>query len=460
MPNLTTQNVTGIFNLDTSRLVGLAPKGVGDPTFVPSRDIAGVGMTLPPVASLSSLNATYPASLYPSDFANVAGALYFSDGANWNPAGTGGGGGTTFTYNATYGWAEAVVSGLTYVALPTDGAGNVKGNVTPRTGTYSALIGLSGGNGELSSPTDQVGVIKHTGAAGGAQFVGNQIVIDASTLTVSDKTRTIQPGVSRIVVAWVASQTGTAPSCDLVFASNFQIGQSIEIEYVPRGFGDAFIVNLPGYSALSLTSVLRAKVTIGANSDVVTSDSTYIQLDPSVGGSIIGGGKNTTATGPNSLAVGPDSFASNGGIGLGSAAPAPACDATFYASVLSLGGTMCTGKILLMKETVTAGAPMRLVPGGQSGTTQPAAASIFGNYRVTLIAMNTAGTSRSKLVRDFDIVGGAVVNITTPVADIQGTGVTASIANPALDGSNNINITATSSATGIMYAILEFNVLG
>lgn len=39
MPNLTTQNVTGIFDLDTSRLIGLAPKGVADPTFFPTSDV-------------------------------------------------------------------------------------------------------------------------------------------------------------------------------------------------------------------------------------------------------------------------------------------------------------------------------------------------------------------------------------------------------------------------------------
>lgn len=44
MSNITTANITGVFDLDTGRLIGIAPKGVNDVTYLPGQDTQTSGL--------------------------------------------------------------------------------------------------------------------------------------------------------------------------------------------------------------------------------------------------------------------------------------------------------------------------------------------------------------------------------------------------------------------------------
>lgn len=47
----TSANITGVFDLDTGRLIGLAPKGTSDVTYVAGQDTATPAGALPVTAS-------------------------------------------------------------------------------------------------------------------------------------------------------------------------------------------------------------------------------------------------------------------------------------------------------------------------------------------------------------------------------------------------------------------------
>lgn len=61
--------------------------------------------------------------------------------------------------------------------LEIDENGNLIAQVNHRTGLLADLLTLDGGNGELSVPTDAVGVVRHTGVVGQAKLIGGMPLI-------------------------------------------------------------------------------------------------------------------------------------------------------------------------------------------------------------------------------------------------------------------------------------------
>lgn len=84
----------------------------------------------------------------------------------------GGGGGTTFTYDAALQAAKATVDGQEVLA-PLRSGGGFRGIVVPRSGTLDALMSIGGNAGETARPTDYRGFVCFTGVVGEAYYVGS-----------------------------------------------------------------------------------------------------------------------------------------------------------------------------------------------------------------------------------------------------------------------------------------------
>ena len=58
-----------------------------------------------------------------------------------------------------------------YAALPRDSGGYAIGNLIPRQNTLANLLGIAGGNGEISKATDWHALVRHTGVVNGAKVL-------------------------------------------------------------------------------------------------------------------------------------------------------------------------------------------------------------------------------------------------------------------------------------------------
>jgi|GEM_PF-5991952 len=99
--------------------------------------------------------------------------------------GSGGGGGTTFTYDAVLQAGKATVDGQEVLAPKRSGNGALL-QVVPRTNTLSALLATDGNTGEMSHPSNAPGVVIHSGTPGvSGEWIANGTVwyINASALT-------------------------------------------------------------------------------------------------------------------------------------------------------------------------------------------------------------------------------------------------------------------------------------
>lgn len=80
-------------------------------------------------------------------------------------SGSGGGGGTSFTYDATLQAAKATVDG-TEVLAPKRSGNGILAQVVPRTNTLTALLATQGNAGELAYPSNAPGLVQLSGVAG------------------------------------------------------------------------------------------------------------------------------------------------------------------------------------------------------------------------------------------------------------------------------------------------------
>lgn len=110
-------------------------------------------------------SALHPAqALEVAKIAQLAVADAIDEGKTWDGQPVGGG----FTLNPTTGLAETDVGGDAFVALPTNAQGQAVGEIGHRRNTLANLLTLAGVPGEISVPTDNVGVVLHNGVAGQA----------------------------------------------------------------------------------------------------------------------------------------------------------------------------------------------------------------------------------------------------------------------------------------------------
>lgn len=110
-------------------------------------------------------SALHPAqALEVAKIAQLAVADAIDEGKTWDGQPVGGG----FTLNPTTGLAETTVDGDVFVALPTNPSGQAVGEIGHRQNTLANLLTLAGVAGEISVPTDNVGVVLHNGVAGQA----------------------------------------------------------------------------------------------------------------------------------------------------------------------------------------------------------------------------------------------------------------------------------------------------
>lgn len=154
----------------------------------------------------------------------------------------GAGGGSSFTKNVSTGLAETEVNGETFAALPTQGDA-VKANVIPRIGTLNDLMNLAGNPGELSSATDQTGVVQHNGAQFQARVMMPYYLVDVSTLT--NGTIAVPLGVTRIIVGWFAAQTSTESFVTLTAATVEKVGHSWDVLFLPRTANESVYISTP-----------------------------------------------------------------------------------------------------------------------------------------------------------------------------------------------------------------------
>lgn len=139
-----------------------------------------------------------------------------------------GGGGTTFTKNATTGFFEAVVGTETALALPADENGNAKANFGLRRDTLASLLSLAGLPGEISRPTDYQGIVCHTGQVGGAYYIGNDVYkinITNDPELIATQSVTIPRGFRTIVVGG----KNEVPHASVVTAGGFAINLQSEL---------------------------------------------------------------------------------------------------------------------------------------------------------------------------------------------------------------------------------------
>lgn len=373
--------------------------------------------------------------------------------------------GSGLTYNATFDWMETTYGGNTYVALRADGAGNIKGNVVPRTGTFNALRGIAGGAGELSSPTDQTGVFRHTGVANKAQYIGPEWVIDLSTLTNTDPIL-VPEGTTRVVAAFVAAQTSAVNTLDLSIApagASWKKGHKLTVEFIPRTSADTFtvVINSGAYTLSAALPVANITTGVVGIEDATRSYECFVDGRRHTR---IGSPGEPGPVGEFSIAIGNGYSAGYGSTVIGSTtqpllAVFPDCGS--YASSLLLNEAVdAVSGVVALTSILTPGTPARLSTGSfATGLSYPTTASnLFSTYRLTIMVTDQNLTAMSRFTREFSVFPGnpGILGYSTVGTDLVAGGFTVGIATPTIDGSERLNVTVTCSAGGVAVAFLEY----
>jgi hypothetical protein len=129
---------------------------------------------------------------------------------------------------------------LSKTSIPTDPAsGDLVLDIIPRTDTKAHLLALAGGAGEISSPTDTIGFVRHTGVAGKAVEITpypSSRVVDVSSGSTVDP---VSPDAALLLFD-LKTNTNTIT---IYLASGYYVGQQVELDIL-AGTG-AILLSLP-----------------------------------------------------------------------------------------------------------------------------------------------------------------------------------------------------------------------
>lgn len=316
--------------------------------------------------------------------------------------------------------AVVTVAGQQFAMLPYT-AGAVTANVVMRTGTYAALIGLDGTDGEIAVPSDVPALIRYTGVAGKAQVFkayGHIVREDLTDYANLTKTLTVLN-----FSTYVATGSLAAGAATLSLPAGYERLQALRI--VNDTDRPMFIGWSGAPTAISLNQGQYVDLLYNINGEWVRAGS-GANADY-VGAGSVAYGLNSTAVGTNSMVLGDGA----------------SCDSD-YSTVLGANGfadfdnslvqgrgrmgrmsqrqTFCIGN----RTTGTANAQATLGfdgIGGSNISNFPVFSAGIARCKMTLIGRKgTTTVDFARFVREFDLTcttAGvhAILNTITPVTD-------------------------------------------